>query len=221
MDDARELAVGGCAAGTVVVAGYQEKGRGRVPGRTWISGPWESLLATLVLDSRALSFPIGQMPLRAAVATCFAIEKVSGAELQIKWPNDLMQSGRKLAGILCETCGSSVLVGMGVNCTQRTFPPELSGSVSSILQASGREVGPLVLLPEVLSSMKEIINDGQWREKLLARLASRGAQVSVSHPQAGSFASGIVRDIDEEGRLVLEDSTGGLVTVSQGEIRKD
>lgn len=221
MDHARELAVGGCAAGTVVVAGYQEKGRGRAPGRSWISRPWESLLATLILDSRALGFPVGQLPLRAAVAACCAVERVSGADPQIKWPNDLMHGGRKLAGILCETCGSSVLVGMGVNCTQRTFPPELSGRVSSILLASGREVSPLVLLPAVLSSMKQIIHDGLWREKLLERLASRGAWVSVSNAQAGSAASGIVRDVDEEGRLVLEDSNGALVTVSQGEIRRD
>ena len=171
MDDARELALGGCPEGTVVVAGFQEKGRGRAPGRSWHSPPWESLMATVVLDARALAFPVTHLPLRAAVGICRAIEE-HGVRPSIKWPNDLLVNGAKVAGILCETCGSAALVGFGVNCTQRSFPPDLASGASSILLASGREASPLSLLPRVLVRMKEALGDDRWREKLVERLAS-------------------------------------------------
>ncbi|MBE3132767.1 MAG: hypothetical protein IMZ55_04785, partial [Acidobacteria bacterium] len=67
MDDALALARAGSPAGTTVVAGFQERGRGRVPGRLWVSGAWESLLATVVLR-RADSPPPSQLPLRAGLA---------------------------------------------------------------------------------------------------------------------------------------------------------
>jgi len=220
MDEARALAVRGCASGTVVVAGFQEKGRGRAPGRSWYSAPWESLLATLVLDSRGFSFPLAQLPLRSALAACRAVEQLVGGSLQIKWPNDLVHRGRKLAGILCETCGGAVLVGFGVNCTQLRFPEELSGRVCSILQASGREIPPLALLPAVLENMKAVIDSSSWRDDVRSRLASRGSAVRVSRVQDETVVEGILRDVDDEGRLVLEDERGALVTLSQGEVTR-
>ncbi|HVO37604.1 MAG TPA: biotin--[acetyl-CoA-carboxylase] ligase [Spirochaetia bacterium] len=220
MDEARALAREGCAPGTVVVAGFQEKGRGRAPGRSWYSAPWESLLATLVLDSRVLPFPLVQLPLRSALAACRAVEEAAGVSLQIKWPNDLLHEGRKLAGILCETCGSAVLVGFGVNCTQSAFPEELSGRVCSILQASGREIVPLVLLPAVLAGMKAVIQSASWRDDVRSRLASRGLKVRVSRFQDEAVVEGTVRDVDDEGRLILEDEHGSLLAVLQGEVTR-
>lgn len=171
MDDARGLALSGCREGTVVVAGFQEKGRGRAPGRSWHSPPWESLMATVVLDARALGFPVAHLPLRAAIGVCRAIEEY-GVRPSIKWPNDLLVNGGKIAGILCETCGAAALVGIGVNCAQARFPPDLAPGASSILLASGREVSPLSLLPGVLALLKEALGDDRWREKLIERLAS-------------------------------------------------
>ncbi|HVP17879.1 MAG TPA: biotin--[acetyl-CoA-carboxylase] ligase [Spirochaetia bacterium] len=178
MDDAREAALNGCREGTVVVAGFQERGRGRAPGRSWHSPPWESLMATVVLDASALGFPVALLPLRAAMGVCLAIEE-HGVRPLVKWPNDLLVGGRKIAGILCETCGGSVLVGFGVNCTQKRFPEDLAAVACSILQASGTEVNPLSLLPRVLARMKEALGDERWREKLLGRLASRDDLIRV------------------------------------------
>ncbi len=218
MDDARGLALSGSPSGTVVVAGFQEKGRGRAPGRSWISRPWESLMATVVLGSSSLRFPSAQLPLRAAVAACLAVEEASGLSLQIKWPNDLVHAGRKLCGILCEACGSVFLVGIGINCSQRDFPSELSTHVCSILQASGREVAPLALLPLVLGRLKAVIEDAQWREKLQERLAFRGTSVRLFRLNGSPYAEGIVRGVDEEGRLLLVDDNGVIAAVSAGEI---
>jgi BirA family transcriptional regulator, biotin operon repressor / biotin---[acetyl-CoA-carboxylase] ligase len=219
MDDARELALRGCSEGTVVVAGFQAKGRGRTPGRSWHSRSWESLMATLVLDARRFGFPVAQLPLRAAVAVCLAVEE-QGVRPRIKWPNDLLVEGKKIAGILCEMCGGSALVGFGVNCTQSEFPPDLRGTACSMLQAAGREVNPLSLLPRVLARMREEVCDERWREKLLSRLAFRGKLVRVAGQPNGAAQEGTVIDVDTDGRLVLQRDRGATFAVAAGEIRR-
>jgi BirA family transcriptional regulator, biotin operon repressor / biotin---[acetyl-CoA-carboxylase] ligase len=156
MDDARELALRGCPEGTVVVAGYQQKGRGRAPGRSWHSRPWESLMATIVVDRQSLSCPLAELPFHAAVAVSLAL-KDFGVSPEVKPPNDLVVNGKKLVGVLCETCNQSALVGIGVNCLQATFPAELAETACSILQLTGREVNPLVLLPRVLVRLRETL----------------------------------------------------------------
>jgi len=221
MDDARELARAGCPSGTVVVAGFQEKGRGRVPGRVWCSAPGESLLATVVVNLLETTFPLQQLPLRAGVAAALAVEESAGIAPRIKWPNDLVFDGRKFAGVLCEAHGDTGLIGLGVNLTQTAFPPELADSACSLLQASGRVVDRLALLASLLARLKDALADSAWREKLQARLYARGRQVSVDLLGSGRRASGILSDVDEQGRLVLMLANGGLQPIEQGELRTD
>lgn len=221
MDDARELARAGCPSGTVVVAGFQEKGRGRVPGRVWCSAPGESLLATVVVNLLETPFPLQQLPLRAGVAAALAVEESAGIAPRIKWPNDLVFDGRKFAGVLCEAHGDTGLIGLGVNLTQTAFPPELADSACSLLQASGRVVDRLALLASLLARLKDALADSAWREKLQARLYARGRQVSVDLLGSGRRASGILSDVDEQGRLVLMLANGGLQPIEQGELRTD
>lgn len=221
MDDARDLARTGCPPGTVVVAGFQEKGRGRLPGRAWVSPPWESLLATVVLSARELRFPLPQLPLRAALAVSLAIEDAAGIPVRVRWPNDILFSGKKVAGILCEARGDTVLVGLGVNCAQREFPPGIAAGACSLLMASGRGPQVFALLSAVLGRLKEALDDGGWRERLLARLASMGAPARVDPLGSGESVEGIVRGIDADGALVLERGDGAMQRVRQGEIRAE
>ncbi len=221
MEDARELARAGCPSGTAVVAGFQEKGRGRVPGRVWSSAPGESLLATVVVNLADAAFPLQQLPLRAGVAAALAVEESAGIAPRIKWPNDLMCDGKKLAGLLCEAYGDAGLVGIGMNLMQTDFPPELAGSACSLLQASGRVVTPLALLAILLARLKDVLADAAWREKLKARLYARGRQVSVDLLGSARQASGILSDVDEQGRLVLLLANGSLQRIEQGELRRD
>jgi BirA family biotin operon repressor/biotin-[acetyl-CoA-carboxylase] ligase len=221
MDDARELARAGCPSGTVVVAGFQEKGRGRVPGRTWSSAPWESLLATVVVRLSEAAFPLLELPLRAGVAAARGVEDVAGISPEIKWPNDLVFDGRKCAGILCETHGDAGLIGLGVNLTQRTFPADIAGTSCSLLQASGRTVPLFTLLSALLDRLKDVLVDSFWREELQGRLHRRGHHVSVDLLGSGRTAAGILRDVDNEGRLVLQRDDGSLVSIAQGELRTD
>ena len=221
MEDARELARAGCPSGTVVVAGFQERGRGRVPGRVWSSGPGESLLSTVVVNLTDAAFPLPQLPLRAGVAAALAVEESAGVTPRIKWPNDLLWNGKKLAGLLCEAFGDKGLIGIGMNLMQTGFPPELAGSACSLLQASWRAVTPLALLAVLLSRLKDVLTDDAWREKLQARLYARGRQVNVDLLGTERQVSGILSGVDEQGRLVLLVGNGSLRRIEQGELRTD
>jgi BirA family transcriptional regulator, biotin operon repressor / biotin---[acetyl-CoA-carboxylase] ligase len=198
MDDALALARDGCPSGTVAAAGWQEKGRGRGRGTRWLSAPWESLLATVVLRAGDAGFPLPQLSLRAGLAVALCVEEAAGIAARIKWPNDVLWEGRKLAGVLCESRGGALLVGIGVNCTQSSFPAEIAGSAVSLAMAAGREVAPLALLPVVLARLKECLSDDDWRVKVAARLLS-------------PCADGIVRGVDEDGALLVEAPDGRIV----------
>ncbi len=170
MEDARQLARGGCPSGSAVLAAWQEKGRGRLPGRTWSSAPGESMLATVVLRRADMPFDVSELPLRAGVAAIRAVHDVSSLSVFIKWPNDLVCSGRKLAGLLCESGGDFALIGMGANCLQTAFPEDLATSACSILQASGRRVAPRDLLGAFLLRLREVMDDPAWASFLFSRL---------------------------------------------------
>ena len=219
MDDALELARAGCASGSAVMAGYQEKGRGRVPGRTWISPPWESLLATIVVWKRDIPFPLLELPLRAGVAAARAVAEIAGIDVRIKWPNDLVVDGKKLAGLLCEAHGEAALVGIGVNCAQTRFPEELAMPACSILQASGRTVGARALLAAILDCLREVMDDEGWREALIQRLHGRGAEVTVDLIGSDRAERGVLETVDEQGRIVLRLPGGERRAIEQGEIR--
>jgi BirA family transcriptional regulator, biotin operon repressor / biotin---[acetyl-CoA-carboxylase] ligase len=198
MDDALALALDGCPTGTVAAAGWQEKGRGRGQGTRWLSAPWESLLATVVLRPVDAGFPPAQLSLRAGLAVALAIEDTAGIAARIKWPNDLLWDRRKLAGVLCEARAGALLVGIGVNCTQASFPPEIAGSAVSLSMAAGREVAPLALLPAVLARLKESLSDDDWRAHVEARLVAAAGE-------------GTVRGIGEDGALLVETPDGRML----------
>jgi len=218
MEDAFELARSGAASGSVAVAGFQSLGRGRVPGRTWVSAPWESLLATIVLRMRDLPFPVSQLPLRVGVAVTLAVEEAAGLDVRVKWPNDLVVGRRKLAGILCESRGDVALVGIGVNCNQESFPPELAQTACSILQAGGRVVDLPSLLAVLLRRVRDALGDSLWLEKLRRRLHGVGEPVRVDLIGSDRRIEGLLRDVGEDGRLAVELDDGTLAHVAQGEI---
>jgi BirA family biotin operon repressor/biotin-[acetyl-CoA-carboxylase] ligase len=219
MDDAFDLASGrGCPTGSVAVAAFQDRGRGRVPGHAWLSPAGESLLATVVLRMPDIPFPLSQLPLRAGVAALRAVQAASGVRALIKWPNDIMAGDRKLAGVLCEARGVIVLAGFGVNCLQSGFSDEIAATACSLLQLCGRGIPPLELLPVLLRSLKECMSGSGWLDELRGSLYRKGETVRVDMPGAGSKVQGVLCDVDEEGRLVLELRDGRRERISQGEL---
>jgi BirA family biotin operon repressor/biotin-[acetyl-CoA-carboxylase] ligase len=136
-------------------------------------------MATVVLDKGSFRFPLSELPMRVAVAACLAVEDV-GVKASIKPPNDLVVDGKKIAGILCETFNQATLVGIGVNCLQTTFGGDLLDIACSILQVTGHEVNPIVLLPRILNRLKETLADEQWEEKLATRVIRKESRSATS-----------------------------------------
>ncbi len=218
MDDGLALGLRGMPTGTAVVAGFQERGRGRAPGRRWVSPAWESLLVTVVLRAEDLGFPSPQLPLRVGLAVSRAVHDATGAAPEIRWPNDALLGGRKVAGILCEAHGGLLLAGIGVNCRQRAFPPEIADRAGSLLLATGRAVPPLELCPLVLVRLREALVDDDWRAAIERRLAGRGGRARVEPIGSGTAVEGVVLGVDGDGALLVRDDAGVIRRIAQGEI---
>ena len=204
-DRARELAAQGAPHGTLVTAAAQSAGRGR-QGRTWSAPPGHALLMSLVLRE---AHPL--LPLAAAVGVAEAI----GDDARIKWPNDVLLSDRKVAGMLAEGRPQEgwAVLGIGVNVAVRLedLPPELHATAATL----GREpsdVEPFLacVLAALTRSLslppRELLDAWRGRDALLGR------QVSWS---AGS---GTAAGIDGEGRLVVELAAGGRTALDAGEV---
>lgn len=218
MDDCLALGLRGMPSGTAVVAGFQDRGRGRAPGRRWLSPGWESLLVTVLLRADELGFPPSQLPLRVGLAVSRAVEDATGTAADIRWPNDALMGGRKVAGILCEAHGGLLLAGIGVNCRQLAFPPEIADRAGSLLIATGRAVPPLELCPLVLGRLREALADDDWRAAIERRLVGRGARSRVEPIGSGAALEGVVLGVDGDGALLLRDELGAIRRVAQGEI---
>jgi BirA family transcriptional regulator, biotin operon repressor / biotin---[acetyl-CoA-carboxylase] ligase len=218
MDDCFELGHRGMPSGTAIVAGFQERGRGRAPGRRWLSPPWESLLVTVLLRGAELGFPPSELPLRVGLAVSRAVGDATAAHPAIRWPNDVLLGGRKVAGILCEARGGTLAAGIGINCLQRSFPPEIAETAGSLLLASGREVRPLELCPVVLRRLREALADSDWRAEVQRRLAGIGARVRVAPVGSGAALEGTMLGLDADGALLLRDDAGVVRRAAQGEL---
>jgi BirA family biotin operon repressor/biotin-[acetyl-CoA-carboxylase] ligase len=218
MDDALDLAVRGYPVGTAVIAGYQDSGRGRAPGRRWISPPWQSLLFSVVLAKGDPGFPASQLPLRAAVAVCRSLDGLLEKAVRIKWPNDVLIAGRKLAGILCERRRGFFICGAGVNCSEEAFPPELSASACSLRQAGCGEISVFELCARILPELKRVLQDPGWKADLDARLEGVGSSVAIQAPGSGRTVQGILEGVDEDGALLVRGPDGVTARVPYGEI---
>lgn len=205
----------------VVVARAQTKGRGRFQ-RRWHSDD-ASLTATYLLFSDAPGFPHPSMLTHlAGLALCEAVQELTGLATTVRWPNDLMLSDKKLAGILCEARRSAVAVGLGVNVNQTVLPPELP-EAGSLRIATGREWDALALLESFLARFTAYIEAAGKGETadLIARLKERSAVLhrrvevkTLLRKQVGTAV-----DIDPEGRLVLRCDSGKLTTIDAGDVR--
>ena len=204
-DRARELAHAGTPHGTVVTAGQQTAGRGR-QGRTWSAPPGRALLVSVVLRD-----PPALLPLAAALA----VAEVAGADAQIKWPNDVLLAGRKVAGILAEgrpQDGWAVL-GVGLNVALRIedLPPQLHATAGTL----GLEPADLEpTLERLLDALERAValDEATLLGAYRARDGLRGREVTwtAGHGRAAG--------IDGTGRLVVELPDGGRTALSAGEV---
>lgn len=204
---ARALAAAGAPHGTLVTAEEQSAGRGR-QGRTWMAAPGAALLMSVVLRP-----PTEGLPLAAAVAVCEAV----APECLIKWPNDVLVDGRKLAGILVEGRpqeGWAVLgIGLNVSTREEDFPAELRDTATSLAIAGlGETTAEAVLAPllarldaRLRGPMEEVLAEWRRRDALLGR--------AVRWDGGEGTAAGI----DADGSLLV-DTGRGRVALTAGEV---
>jgi BirA family biotin operon repressor/biotin-[acetyl-CoA-carboxylase] ligase len=228
--DAFRLAEEGAPEGTVVIADTQRQGKGRL-GRAWSSPSGVNLYCSVVLRPSMKPYEAPQLTFLSAVAVAKAIEKTTSLKPEIKWPNDVLIGGKKIAGLLNEMSAETdvtnfVILGIGVNLNMAAgqFPADLRNPATSILLETGRPVNraffTAVMLGELDKLYAGFINHGfgQVREDWQQRCNAKGRQVAVSDGGA-ELLSGMFNGIDEDGALLVRRMDGRIERILSGDVR--
>ncbi len=222
------LAEKGAEHGTVVVAENQTKGRGRL-GRTWASPPGGNIYMSVILRPSIQLREGTLLTIIAGIACCRALKDISGLPVEIRWPNDLIISGKKVGGILTEikaSAGNIVFavmgIGINVNSSAEDFPPDVKGTATSIRDETAKEHSIDVLIAGILRELqrcsdilaeggKELILD-EWR-KSTTMLGK-----TVKAVLASETLTGVAEDVDEQGMLILRLPSGLLKKINAGDL---
>ncbi len=217
----------GADEGLCVIAREQTAGRGR-HGRTWVSEKDAGLLFSLVLRPQIEIRLLPLITLATAVAVHDSLEKAFNIDCDIKWVNDIHIGGKKICGILAETCetekGLAVIVGIGINLRTSNFPAELAETATSIEAETGETPNLETFLPILTSLLKEscelLYKDSKRiREEWTKRSTyAFGKNVKVSLENETLF--GITRGIEENGALRLETNAGEIKTIHAGDVEQ-
>jgi BirA family transcriptional regulator, biotin operon repressor / biotin---[acetyl-CoA-carboxylase] ligase len=221
----RELAAAGAADGTVVIAEAQRAGRGRL-GRSWASPAGKNLYLSALLRCAVPAERLAQISLLAGVAVCETVREWCAAE--IKWPNDVLSNGRKVAGILAEMesagAGHVLILGIGVNLNAALddFPEALRDTAGSLHLASGCSVDRARFTGRLLNNLE--VRYEQWRRDGFAPIAALwrsltpliGRNIRVQEP--GAIVDGTVLDLDADGALRLRLADGTEHRVIAGDV---
>lgn len=221
MEDSKKEASRGILHGTVYRAEFQEKGRGRIRGRRWLSDQGLNLMFTLVLRRDSLEQELTHLPLIAGAALTEAVRKLTGDDFLLKWPNDLLYDDRKCAGILCEADADYFYCGMGINCNQSDFPHDIAQKGISLKLISGKEIDRDDLLVRILGNFKKLLETGEeWRGLIDKFLYKAGQHIEVRSGRAGSssIVRGIILGIGESGQLLVRQRNGEIEEIFAGEI---
>ncbi|MBM4445771.1 MAG: biotin--[acetyl-CoA-carboxylase] ligase [Chloroflexi bacterium] len=222
MKTAKELVREGTAEGTVVIAGTQTAGKGRI-GRTWLS-PEGSLAMSVILKPSLDNLP--QLVMIASLAVVKAIKKVAGLETQIKWPNDVLIKGKKVCGILIENevKGGRVnfaIIGMGINVNFDPLVfPEIAGIATSLSHELGTGISKVELTSTLLSELERLYLEAQagapvyreWQENM--ETLGRWIQVKTGE----TVEQGKAETVTEHGNLILRRADGSLTEIVAGDV---
>ncbi len=224
----KAMAAAGAPHGTVLIAGQQTGGRGRL-GRSFHSPPGSGLYLSVLLRPQCPPAALMHLTCAAAVAACNAVEETAGFRPGIKWTNDLVSGGKKLAGILTELGVDAAgrvdwaVVGIGINCTQEAadFPPELREMAGSLSMLAGRPVAPAAVAAAVIAALRRMDAELHTRKAAVLDQYRRdcitlGREVLVV--RGDESRRGKALDIDENGGLLVEFSRGNRQTVTSGEV---
>ena len=222
MEIARQEARRKTPEGTVIVAGEQTVGRGRL-GRSWISPGGNVALSIILYPQRG---HLSSLIMLASLAVVRCIKVVTGLKADIKWPNDILINSRKVCGILIENDVQKDMVnysilGIGVNVNLEVADiPEIQSIATSLSQELGREVSRLSVVRSLLLEIEKLylaLKAGEsiyeeWRDNLV----TLGKRVRVTSVE--TVSEGIAESVDRDGSLLLRHSDGGLTRIIAGEV---
>jgi BirA family biotin operon repressor/biotin-[acetyl-CoA-carboxylase] ligase len=228
-DEAARWAEDGASDLALVVADEQTAGRGRLD-RRWYTPPGSALAFSVVLQvgQNVILNYVPRLTALGALATCQALRQGYGLPAQVKWPNDVLVEGCKLAGVLVEAAWQgerlkTAILGIGINVAPASIPPDLDLNfpATCVETALGRPVERLELLRSILGWLVE------WRPRLNSPdflrawedvLAFRGEWVRVIWPGRPTL-EGQVLGLDYNGSLRLKERSGQVHSLQYGEVR--
>lgn len=227
-DIIEKLARDGVAEGAVVFAESQTRGRGRL-GRKWISPPDKGLWFSILLRPDCAPQAVTQLTIAASVSLVRAIHDTTGIDADIKWPNDILIGGRKVAGILTELSAEVdtvkhvvIGIGMDVNLAVDEFPADLRDIATSLSIAKGAPIDRPALAAAILKNLDADyarIRRGEFHaisedwEKRCSTLGRNVAILSGSQRRAGHAES-----LDADGALLLRTEHGHLERITGGDV---
>lgn len=224
---AQELAEKGYPSGTLVVADKQESGKGR-RGHSWVSPSGTGIFMTLMIKPDINPNNASMLTLVAALAVAKAITSVTGEEAMIKWPNDIVVNGKKVCGILTEMNAqfdyiNHIVVGIGINVHNESFPEEISQMASSLMiEAGGKRFHRAQIIAETMSYFEQYYDTFLQTQDLSALvreydklLVNRNKSVRVLDPKEPF--DGKAMGITPKGELIV-DTWESRKLVSSGEV---
>lgn len=224
---AQELAEKGYPSGTLVVADKQESGKGR-RGRSWVSPSGTGIFMTLMIKPDINPNNASMLTLVAALAVAKAITSVTGEVALIKWPNDIVVNGKKVCGILTEMNAqfdyiNHIVVGIGINVHNESFPEEISQMASSLMiEAGGKRFHRAQIIAETMSYFEQYYDTFLKTQDLSALvreydelLVNRNKSVRVLDPKEPF--DGKAMGITPKGELIV-DTWESRKLVSSGEV---
>jgi len=226
-DLAAERARGGAAAGLVIAADAQTRGRGRL-GRTWHSPSGDNLYVSLLVRPARVAAEVPPLTLLAGAAVARAVEAL-GVAPRLKWPNDVQLVGgdgrrRKLAGVLTEMASAGervehVVVGIGINVNATAFPAELADRATSLRLANGQPIDRARVLAAVLNAFEPLYDDFDRRGPAVAVAAFNAYAALPERCRIDDRLQGVALGVDPDGALRLRDDAGRIHRVISGEIQ--
>jgi BirA family biotin operon repressor/biotin-[acetyl-CoA-carboxylase] ligase len=224
---AMELGYAGEPEGAVILAEEQTAGRGRA-GRSWHSERAAGIYVTLLLRPKISPVQAPLLTMMAGLSAHAAIQAQTGFEPDVKWPNDLILNGKKLGGILTEmhaepTLVRFVIVGIGINVNQETFPSELHRVATSLRAETGKTQSRLELLARLLREFETDYN--RFLRQGSSSVTERFTQISsyalgkkVRVTNGNEIYVGVTAGLRPEGLLQVQREDGAVVTVLAGDV---
>lgn len=220
MDEARRLLQDGVDLETIVLAKSQDGGRGR-QGRSWISPAGNLFMSLITRDVAATQ--LSQFALLWGEVVRRVVSSYTKAQVQCKWPNDVLINGNKVGGILIERHGSALIVGVGINIEYH--PQDVQFPATCLKEHSQENISPEGVARKIWDCYLEL--RGQWEQKGFGQIRNLWLQSAwklkdeINIRQNDGSVVGIFEAIDETGAILLKDAAGAIKKLYVGDLIKE